>query len=124
VCQLYPREALKVIVFEVDLVARPEATYRNLCRFIGVREIDHVVPKENSYQQFRSLRLRSFTRRLGIPSSPTPVKKLSNALGRLNARHPGYPPMDESLRAHLAARFRSDNERLAAWLGRDLPWST
>jgi hypothetical protein len=124
VCEFYPREALKVVVFEDDLVARPEATYRNLCRYLGVREIDHMVSKENSYQQFRSLRLRTFSRRLGTPSSPAPVKRLSNALGRLNARHPGYPPMDDSLRANLAAEFRSDNERLAAWLGRDLRWST
>ena len=119
VCRSYPRDRLLVLFHDV-LKGRPQALYQSACRFIGVD--DTVVPSSlgrtiNPYVEFRSLRARTWSKRL--PQSLAPVKKI---VGRLNTRtHTSYPPMDAGIRRRLAAYYAEPNADLATWLGRDLP---
>ena len=45
---------------------------------------------------------------------------LADRIDRLNRARLVYPPMDPTLRAEMIAWYRPANEKLAAWLGRDL----
>lgn len=114
VSELYPREALRVELFE-ELTHRPRDVYRSVCEHLGI-STEFAPPglgeRTNSFVRFRSLRFRKFHRRL-----PGHLRKI---VGRLNATKDTYPEMDHSLRGELLAEFREDNARLAAWLGRDL----
>jgi hypothetical protein len=114
VCELYPRDALRVELFE-ELVSSPRRVYGAICEHLGV-DTDFVPPElgkqTNSFVRFRSLRFRRFHRRL-----PGRLRKI---VGRLNATKDEYPEMDAAHRAELQDSFRDDNARLAAWLGRDL----
>lgn len=117
VCAHFPREALRVLLFE-ELCDAPGDVYRGICEHLRVAT--SFVPTElgapaNSYVHFRSQRVRALARRLPGPAG--------RALGRLNSRRRRYPPLEPDLRGVLQRELRADNERLATWLGRDLtPW--
>ncbi|MDQ4131308.1 MAG: sulfotransferase domain-containing protein [Actinomycetota bacterium] len=114
VCRYYPRQALHVLLFE-DLRQRPEETFAELCRFLGVHDCFQPTMlgrQVNSHVTFHSVRLRDSTRNLPQP--------LRNLIGRFNTRPAPYPPMDPGLRADLQRLFEPDNAALATWLGRDL----
>jgi len=116
VCARYPRERVCVVLFD-DLRDRPQQTYADVCRFLGVD--DGFVPRRlgervNRYVAFRSMRIRGMRRQL--PS----VLRIGRILGRLNAREGSYPSMASETRAELRRFFAADVEGLAAWLGRDL----
>ena len=66
----------------------------------------------NAYTAFRSPTLRRITR-------PLPGR-MRSAIGRINRRSDGCPPMGDEVRADLETRFEQDNAALARWLGRDL----
>ena len=111
----FPPEAMLVLLFE-EFSEEPRAALRAACRFLDVH--DRFVPPNlgrriNRYRDYRSLRLRLFTRR----PPPTLFKKV---LARLNATSSSYPPLDPEVRQDLVGRFRGRNAELAAWLGRDL----
>lgn len=114
VCENFPREALRVLLFE-DLLARPAETFGAVCAFLGV---DPGVRPENLGAQinknvaFRSIKVRDLGRRF-----PAPVARV---IGRLNGKPFSYPKIDPALRRELVGRLTEDNARLAAWLGRDL----
>lgn len=114
VCEIYPRESLRVELFE-DLCHRPVEVCRDVYRHIGVAP--DYVPRDlgrraNPYVRFRSQRVRALSRRL-----PGIVRKL---VGRLNSSRSPYPPLDAELRRRLQDGFRAENAGLAEWLGRDL----
>jgi len=109
-----PRERVLVVLFE-DVEDEPQATFADVCRFIGVD--DEIVPTEigqaaNAHRHFRSQRLRRIGMKLPKPAA--------NAVGRLNSKVETYPPMDPSTRAWLVERYRPHNAALGDWLGRDL----
>jgi hypothetical protein len=110
----YPRSAVHVVIFE-HMRANPRDTYAELCRFL---EIDDTVVPElvgapiNSHNRYRSVKVRTATRNL-----PRPLRRV---VGKLNAKPSDYPDMDGHVRAALLKTFRTDNDALAAWLGRDL----
>jgi hypothetical protein len=109
-----PREQVLVVLFE-DVEGEPEATYSEVCRFIGVD--DGVVPAEvgqaaNAYRHFRSQRVRRVAQKLPKPAA--------NLVGRFNSRVESYPPMDASTRSWLVERYRPHNAALGEWLDRDL----
>ncbi len=108
------RDQLHVLLFE-DLRDRPVETFASICRFLGVDP--RLAPPTvgtaiNGFVAFRSRWLRNATKR-----APSRVR---DAIGKLNAGDERYPPMDVAVRGRLQAQYREDNERLAAWLGRDL----
>ena len=111
---VYPRESLHVILFE-DLTARPGEVLAALCEFLRLDpaglpgDVDRVV---NPYVQFRSLTLRERSKRW--------PKRLRDVVGRLNTVNRPYPPMDPETREAVRRRFKSHNDELADWLGRDL----
>jgi hypothetical protein len=114
VTQRYPRDRLSVHLFE-ELRDSPAATYRSICRFLGIEpefrppNLGTVV---NPYVTFRSLRVRALSRRLPAP--------LSRAVGGLNTRVGAYPPMDVALRRQLIAGFEEEIATLESWLDKDL----
>ena len=118
VCELFPREALHVMLFE-DLISDPAATYAAAFRFLGVD--DSFAPPSmreslNSYAEYRS----KLVQKVGRSLPPA----LSRAVRRLNRRETRYPRMEAGVRARLSDRFAEDNAALSAWLGRDLgPWT-
>jgi hypothetical protein len=119
VCELYPRESLRVIIFE-DLVRDPAGTYREVCRFLGVDETfepSNLGERMNSHAEYRSKLLARVSRAL-----PGPLARVTRQLNRRETR---YAPMDPEVRRVLEERFAPDNEALAAWLGTDLPrWAS
>jgi sulfotransferase family protein len=115
VVMLYPREALLVLVLE-EFSRDPVDGLRAVWRFLRVDE--GFVPSRpdahmNRARRYWSLGLHRYLRR-------RPRTLPTRVLGRLNIR-PGrpHPPMDPTLRAELAERFREDNRALAQWLGRE-----
>jgi hypothetical protein len=112
----FARASLLVLVFE-ELQRDPGTLYRTACRFLGIDP--EYAPSDlgrlmNPYRDYRSLRLRLYTR------SPPPTV-LKRALARLNTvRGSSYPPLDPVLREELSSRFAGPNAALAEWLGRDL----
>ncbi len=110
----YPREQLLVQTFD-DLRADPQSVYRRVCGFLGVDdtvELSNIGRTFNPAREYRSLRLRTASRRL--------PRKLRYAVGRLNSRRVEYPAMDANLRAELVAATANDTTALSSWLDRDL----
>ncbi|MEX2556740.1 MAG: sulfotransferase domain-containing protein [Actinomycetota bacterium] len=114
VCELFPRDALHVLLLE-DLNRTPAETYRSLFRFLGIDETfvptnaEHAL---NSHAEYRSKALAKVSRAL-----PDPLRRVARRFNRKDVR---YPPMDEDVRRELDERFAEDNRALAAWLGREL----
>ncbi len=109
-----PRPDLHVVLFD-DVEASPQQTFAGVCEFVGVD--GSVVPSDvgrpaNAYRQYRSERLRRWTRRL-----PSPAADL---VGHLNSQAIAYPELDPGLRRELQDWYRPANRALAEWLGRDL----
>lgn len=111
----FPEERVQVHLFE-DLRDRPRAVFRQVAEFVGVDpELvpDQVGEAVNSYQRFRSVRVRDLARRLPKPAQ--------NAIGRLNrVQAADYPPMAPEVRAHLVREYATERAPLAELLGRDL----
>jgi hypothetical protein len=115
----FPRPQLHVTLFD-DLQRQPTETYRSLTEFLGVDP--SIVPAlvgrpVNAYHEYRSSRGFRLARKL--------PKRFGNIVGRMNRRDAGYPPLEESVRRDLSARFAESNAALSTWLGRDLSgWSS
>ena len=86
----FARSALLVLLFE-DLRDRPEDTYREVCRFLGVDE------------GFR----------------PPVLGRVYNAADASRRRRDAGR-MARAVRRRLLEAFRADNDALGEWLGRDL----
>jgi hypothetical protein len=115
VCEHYPKGSLMVLVFE-EFRDDPPAVYGSACRFLEVD--DSYLPADlgrriNPYLEFRSSRLRAYTKR-------PPATPLKRVLARLNMVPRTYPSMDPAVRARVREVFRTDNAALADWLDRDL----
>lgn len=120
---------VRIVLFE-DLRADPQATYRDILRFIGVR--DDVAVDLQSRNEGRA------------PRSKTLNAACNAALGQLGAVAPGrrpsvarraltkmkalnatatVPPMPAAVRRRLTEECRPDIERLSRLMDRDLsPW--
>jgi hypothetical protein len=114
VCEVYPRAALHVELFE-DLQQEPQAVLARVYGHVGVDPA--FVPPDADRQanvnvRFRSQRVRAISRRLPGP--------LRTVVGRANSSRAEYPPLDEGLARDLRAGFAKERARLGAWLGRDL----
>jgi hypothetical protein len=115
---LVPRERILVLIFERDVIARPQETFQRLCRFLAIEdstsaEVGDVV---NAAVRIRSTRLRDAT--LGWP------KTVRNAVGRLNTARTEAAPIPIATRARLVERFEEPNRQLEALLGQALgEWS-
>ena len=115
-CERFGRERLAVVLLD-DLRSAPEATYAEVCGFLGVDggfRPPRLGERVNRFVAFRSMRVRNARRRL-------PKKfRIGRIVGKLNAVEGDYPPLDPALAARLRADLAADNAALAAWLGRDL----
>lgn len=120
VLEHYPREQLLVLLFD-DLRDDPQGTIRSLCRFLGVdaeRTPPDVGRNYSPTTQLRSeslrrlmLRTRAYRRLPG---------RITAWIEGLNRKRATYPPLHPELRQELLDWYRSDNQALARWLGRDL----
>ncbi|MEM9606436.1 MAG: sulfotransferase [Actinomycetota bacterium] len=105
-------ERVHVVLFE-EYRADPEAQIGELVASLGLPSADLPSPGAvNSYQQFRSLRLRHHARRLPKP--------LQNAVGRMNRISASYPELDGQLRRRLTEALTESTAETADLLGRDL----
>lgn len=117
-----PRERLHVEMFE-DLRDRPDEVFSSICSYLGV---DPTVRPDNlgrvyhaSYT-FRWEWWRKAMQRYKLwDRLPLPVAYRISALNRIEKP---YAPADPALKARLAEHFAESDARLAAWLGRPLPW--
>ncbi len=114
VCEVYPRAALHVELFE-DLQREPEAVLARVYTHVGV-DADFrpsaTDRQANLHVRFRSQRVRALSQRLPGP--------LRTVVGRANSSRAPYPPLDDALARELRDRFAPERARLEAWLGRDL----
>jgi sulfotransferase family protein len=113
--RFYPREQLLVLLFE-DLEARPAEVFAETCRFLGVDDgfLPSIVgERTNTYRVVRAKRLWDAARR-------RQMWWLVRLLKPILVRGAAYEPMSPATRAKLAEAFAEDNDRLAAWFGRDL----
>ena len=114
----FPEDAIHVAIFE-DLRSDARSVYREVCEFLSIDpgfEPPDLGQPINGHVAFRSLRLRHYSKRL----TGTPRR----IVGRLNAKPERYEPMEPRVRASLSEMFRTENDALANWLGRELPaWS-
>ncbi|MFC1639813.1 sulfotransferase [Gemmatimonadota bacterium] len=124
----FGRDAVHVIIFE-ELVNEPERTYRALCRFLDVREINlGGFGKVNPHKVTRSASLanvlRNPTDRLKwIIRHAMPRKLRSRTvdlLWRWNTARKPRPTLDPELRQQLAREMESANLELSTLIGHDL----
>jgi hypothetical protein len=116
---LFPRERIHVIVYE-QLVARPEAEFRRLFRFLGVAE-DFVSPymtqrinasgMKNGRSRLLRYAHRLFFRYIEIPS-------IAGWIERINFLP--IPPMAPATRQRLQQEFAGPNAELESLTGADL----
>jgi Sulfotransferase family len=112
----FGRDDVAVVLLD-DLRSSPGDTYAEVCAFLGVDPAfrpPRLGERVNRFVAFRSMRVRDARRRL------PKALRIGRIVGKLNAVEGDYPPLDPALAARLRAGMASDNEALAAWLGRDL----
>jgi hypothetical protein len=120
VVENFDRRRLLVLLFD-DLAESPAKVYDSLRNFLGIEEMEPSASIDvpmNRFVASRSRLLRGLIKRA--------PKKLRPTLEVLNTKDDGtYPPMPAEVRHELIDRFQEGNEKLGAWLGRDLgAWST
>lgn len=108
-------EKVLVLIFECDVVGRPDETFRQLCRFLGVEEADvpAVGSRVNSSIRLRSTAVRDLAR-------PMP-RIVRDVVGRFNAVPVENQPLPALLRERLGRHFAGPNAELERLLGREIP---
>lgn len=133
----YPREQMLFLLSE-DLKSRREETLKQVCDFVGVRDMKFdELSDEQSHQAFmpRSLSLQhlvegeSCLRRLGKALLPARTRRpLMNFMFGLQARNRQsfeVPPLDPETRRRLLGVYEADTHALEQLIGRDLSaWRT
>ena len=118
----FPRESVHVMLLD-DMEADPQGTFDTVCEFLGIAT-GFVPPEgwqvENAHRELRPVWLWRLMHRFRL------FERLPNGIAKwiaLNVfrRKPVPPdPIEPDLRAAMQRYFAPHNERLAAWLGRDL----
>lgn len=99
-----------LVLLTEDLSRQPSAALTQVCEFVGLdtSEVETVqVGARNT-----------FTAR--TVNSADGLRKERVMQQNLEMTGQGYPPLDPDLEQRLREQFREENERLAAWLDRDL----
>jgi hypothetical protein len=118
--RLFPSGALHVELFD-DLRADPVALFRRVCAHIGVDTTDIppiVGERINPVLEPKVRPLVPVTQRLRTLGPRG--DRLAERIQRWNRQHFETPKLDPGLRRRLLDVFRQPNERLRAYLGRDL----
>ena len=123
--EFFPRESLYVSLLD-DLRAQPQQEFASLCRFLDIADDVPLREVGRVYNRTFNPRLWPLVR-LMIRIDSWRGSRLLWApivLAQTRLQQP-YPPMDGSIRGELVEWFKPHNERLAEWLGRELPesWS-
>lgn len=116
-----PRERVFVVLME-DLRDAPDATFRSLCRFLGIEE--RSLPNytvENARRLPRSTRLQQALRIAGILKKRLSLPSMGIATRIRNANLSEARRIDDpALRARLTDHFAEDVALLEETIGRDL----
>jgi hypothetical protein len=131
----FPRENILFVVYD-DIKPDAAAFYRRICEFLGVDagfSPPSLMKRINPRTMVRSKRLRDLrfaingflqstaaTRLLRKGLSKARVGEMVLRLFQKNEKAAAAPPMTAETRAWLVRTYREDNERLGAFLGRDL----
>lgn len=131
----FPRENLLLLVYD-DIKTDPAAFFRRVCEFLGIDpefSPPSLTKRVNPRTLVRSRRLRDLRFAInGFMQSTAATRLLRKGLSRVgvgelvlrlfqkNEMPATAPPMSSETRAWLVQTYREDNERLAAFLGRDL----
>jgi len=112
--RLFPKDQLRVFIFEEDILHEPERALAEACRFL---EIDADFPDWEARMVENENRSSRTGLMLGYYLPP-----LRELVSRVDRRLPGRlaGPSPETLDA-LYAHYREDNERLFELLGRRIP---
>jgi hypothetical protein len=116
----FARDQLLVISFE-GLLADPATAWVTICSFLDISPTPvplELTRKTNGYQEFRSLRVRALTQRLGRHSEA--ARAAASVLGHANRIRASYPPMADDIRETLRRKCQADIGHLVRWLGHDL----
>ncbi|MGC1273658.1 MAG: sulfotransferase [Planctomycetaceae bacterium] len=119
--ELFPREQLFFVLFE-EMVKQPAVALERVFRFLEVPLRDFEPATRHSHPTYgpRNPRVQWLTARLFGRGD-----RGWNVMQRINRRkRPGYPPMDDRLRAELREHFSDYNRKLGVLTGLDVsPWS-
>lgn len=104
---------------------------REVCRHIGIEPVSEVLtrmaPQRNKADYPRWPALSALTRRMmkGVQDNPllrAPAEAFAKAT-RPFRTYSGQTRMDAATRDRLREVYRASDEELAAWLGREVPWT-
>jgi hypothetical protein len=114
------RDNVLVLLFERDVVARPDATFARLCRFIGIDDAPGLSPAVgstvNAAVDIRSALVRRTTRRLPMV--------LRNIVGKVNTRTRDNDRMPDAMRERLRSELADSTKSLETLLNTSLAeWS-
>jgi hypothetical protein len=119
----FTRERLHVVLLD-DLRDRPDATLRDVQRFLGVSEhglAPNVDTVQNAAFRFRSLLVLRAMLTLRLWRW---APRVAAVVDRRNRVDLVPEPIETSVRARLLEHYAEPNRRFADWLGRDLSaWS-
>ena len=122
---LVPREQLLVLWFD-DLRDHPEATWREVCRFLGLPADPVPAAVGTVHNRHYTVRFPWVRRAMirGRAWKRLPLG-LAPRLDRLLRAERPYDDLEPAVRDELRAVYANDNRRLEEWLGRPLPagWS-
>lgn len=107
------RNRVHTVFFE-DYRDDPVGEMDRLVASLGLRSAPDLQPpgRVNAYQQFRSLRLRNWAKRL--------PPQMRGAVGRLNRRPAEYPDMSAGMRSRLAKHYRGSSAEVGELLDVDV----
>jgi Sulfotransferase domain len=120
----YGRDRLHVMLLE-DLTSEPRGALKGVFAFLGVDTGPARRIKPREYNVWRPVELAATKKTAADVGDPSgPMARLAAAQARKEAKAKAAatprPKMAADTRARLEDFFRPHNERLAAWLGRDL----
>jgi hypothetical protein len=114
--ELFPRERMLTLIFEEDIVARPEKGLRSVCEFLELDYKRLPAPDKTKRNESRHSRLR-----LAVNHAAPKLRPVTRVLDMF--AHPHRPRLGDRARAELTRQYARENQRLFALLGREMPES-
>ena len=127
----FPPGRIRVLILEEQMRHDPQAAHAEILSYLGLApQVLDSYAVRNRRKAYRSARLQGASRRarravyrmlgrIGIRPGGTGALRL---LDRINADRDGPAPVPDAIRRRVAMALAEDARRIAAALGRPLPW--